>query len=79
MDVFHEFFLIMGILRFSSVVSDCLWIAPCTLAAIVMRGLTSHPVVCLVFNGGCYICWIFHLAILGKLSWQYMNSMSCMV
>ena len=44
---------LLGILRFSSSLNGCSWIAPLTPVAIVMRGLTCHPTVLSGWMSGC--------------------------
>ena len=69
----------LGILRLFSVIIDCLWMAPRTPDVIVMSGLTFHPLVRSVWMRGLYLLVFVCMALLGNLSWQYVNSMSCIV
>lgn len=47
-----------GIMRFSSTSSDYLWTSPCTLVVMVVRGLTFHLAIFIVWMRG-RICWFF--------------------
>lgn len=60
----------MGILRFSSVVNDFLWIVPHTLNVMVTRGLTFRLVVLSVCRRGLYLLGFSLVAALGYMLWH---------
>ena len=51
---------------------DCSCIAPLTPVVIVTRGFVFHPLFCMLLINGWRVCT-------GNPSWQYVNSMNCIV
>ena len=71
--------LCFGIFRLVSFSMECSWIAPLTPAVMVIRGLTFHPLFCMVLMSGSYLVCLWVSASSGNLSWQYVNSMNWIV
>src|ERR1700738_2981921 len=71
--------LCFGIFRLVSFSMECSWIAPLTPAVMVIRGLTFHPLLCMVLMSGSYLVFLWVSASSGNLSWQYVNSMNWIV
>ena len=68
-----------GMLRSVSLLMDCSCIAPLTPIVIVMRGFVFQPLFYIAFISGlCLMCFCV-MACSGNLSWQYVNSMNCIV
>ena len=58
---------------------DCSCIAPLTPAVMVIRGFVFQPWFCRVLiNGSYFVCFCMR-ACSGNMSWQYVNSMNCIV
>ena len=76
---FMRFLMVFGISRSASFVMDCSCIAPLTLAVIVIRGFILHPLFCMALISGSYFVCLWERACSGNLSWQYVNSMNCIV
>ena len=68
-----------GILSLVSCSIEYAWMAPLTPAVIVMRGLVFHPALCILLINGSYLVCLCVMACSGNLSWQYVNSMNCIV
>ena len=68
-----------GILRLDILLIKCLCIAPLIPAVIVMRGFVFHPWFCMLSINESYLACLCVRACSGNLSWQYVNSMSCIV
>ena len=71
--------LVFGMLRSASLLMDFSCIAPLTPFVIVMRGYVFQPLFCMAFINGSYLACFCVMACLGNLSWQYVNSMDCIV
>ena len=69
-------FGILSLVKFSM---ECSWIAPLTPTVMVINGLTFHPLFCMVFISGSYLVCLWARASSGNLSWQYVNSINCIV
>ena len=69
----------LGILRLISCSMEFSWMAPLTPAVMVMRGLVFQPLFCSVVISGSYLACLCERACSGNLSWQYVNSMNCIV
>ena len=59
---------LLGILRFSSSLIGCSWIAPLTPAVIMTNGLTCHPAILSVWMSGLYFLVFSLCAVFGNLS-----------
>ena len=68
--------LVLGISSLVSFSIECSCMAPLTPAMMVMRGLVSHPLFCIVLISGSYLVRFCVMACSRNLSWQYVNSMS---
>ena len=69
--MFHKCFdLVFGILSLSKSFIGCSWIAPLTLAVMVMRGLTSQSVVLSICMSGLYLAFFPLCVVFGNLLWQ---------
>ena len=68
-----------GILSLVDSSMECSWIAPLTPAVMVISGLTFHLLFCMVFISGLYLVSLWVRALSGNLSWQYVNSINCIV
>ena len=64
---------------FVSLSMECSCMIPLTPTVMVIRGLVFHPLFCMVLFSGLYLVCLCVMACLGKLSWQYVNSMNCIV
>ena len=71
--------LVFGILRLDSLSMVCSWIAPLTPTVIVISGIVFHHLSCMLLISGSYLACFCVMACSGNLSWQYVNSMSCIV
>ena len=71
--------LVFGISRSASFIMECSCIAPLTPAVIVIRGFVFHPLFRMALISGSYFVCLWERACLGKLSWQNVNSMNCIV
>ena len=71
--------LVFGILRLANFSMDCSWIAPLTPVVIVMRGFVFQPLFRIVLINGSYFAFFCVRACSGNMSWQYKNSMNCIV
>ena len=58
---------------------DCSCITPLTPAVIVIRGFVFQPLFCILLISGLYFACFCVRAYSGNLSWQYVNSMNCIV
>ena len=76
--IFFMRFLMLdfGILRLVNLLIECLCIAPCTPAVIIMRGSVFHPPFCRFWINRSYLVCLRVRAWFGNLSWQYVNSIS---
>ena len=68
-----------GIMRSVSFLMDCSCIAPLMPVVIVIRGFVFHPLLRIALISGLYFACFCVSACSGNLSWQYVNSMSCIV
>ena len=68
-----------GMLRSSNFSMDCSCIAPLTPVVMVIRGFVFHPLLYMVLINGSYLACFCVMACSGNLSWQYVNSMNCIV
>ena len=68
-----------GILSSSSCLIDCSCIAPLTPAVIVIRGFVFHPLFLISLINGSYLACFCVVACSGNRSWQYVNSMNCIM
>ena len=59
MSILISLWVFLGILRFSSSLIGCSWIAPLTPDVIVMRGLTFHPDALIAWMSGLYFALFF--------------------
>ena len=71
--------LVFGILRLDSLSMVCSWIAPLTPAVIMISGFIFHPLSCMLLISRSYLACFCVMACWGNLSWQDVNSMSCIV
>ena len=71
--------LVFGILRLPSFSMDCSCIAPMTPDVMVIRGFVFQPLFRIVLISGSYFVCFCVRACSGNLSWQYVNSMNCIV
>jgi hypothetical protein len=71
--------LVFGMLRSSNFIIDCSCIAPLTPAVMVIRGFIFYPLLCMVLISGSYLACFCVMACSGNLSWQYVNSMNCII
>ena len=71
--------LVFGMSRSFNLLMDCSCMAPLTLAVIVMRGFVFHPLVGMALISGSYLACFWVIACSGNLSWQYVNSINCIV
>jgi hypothetical protein len=71
--------LVFGILRLVSLLIDCSCIAPLTTAVMVIRGFVFQPLHPIVLISGSHFSCFCVRACSWNLSWQYVNSMSCIV
>ena len=51
----------------------------CNSNVIVTRGFVFQPLFCMLLISGSYLACLCVRAYSGNLSWQYVNSMSCMI
>ena len=58
---------------------EWLCIARLTPVVIVMRRFVFHPLFCMLLIKGSYLACLYMRACSGNLSWQYLNSMNCIV
>ena len=78
--IFHEAFEArFWIFNFVSLSMECSCMAPLTPAMMVMRGSEFHPLFRMVSFSGSYLACLCMRASWGNLSWQYVNSMNCIV
>ena len=75
----RDLMLCFGILSLVSFSMECSCIAPLTPAVMVIRGLTFHPMFCMVLISGLYLVCFWVRAPSGNLSWQYVNSINWIV
>ena len=68
-----------GILRLVNLLMECSCIAPLTSAVIVITGFVFHLVFCMLLINRSYLSCLCVMACLGNLSWQYVNSMNCIL
>ena len=73
------FMLVFRVLRSFNLMMECSCMAPLTPAVIVMRGFVFHPLVLIVLISGSYLACFCAMACSRNLSWQYVNSMNCIV
>jgi hypothetical protein len=71
--------VVFGILRLASLLMDCSCIAPLTPTVIVIRGFVFPSLSRIVLISGSYFACFCARACLGNLSWQYVDSMNCVV
>ena len=71
--------LVYGMLSSSNLLMDCLCIASLTPIVIVIRGFIFHPLFRMALIRGSYLACFCVMACYGNLSWQYVNSMNCIV
>ena len=71
--------LFLAILRLASFSMNCSCIAPLTPAVMVIKGFAFHPLFRIVLISESYFACFCAMACLGNLSWQYVNTMNCMV
>jgi hypothetical protein len=71
--------LVFGIFRLASFSMDCSCIAPLTLVVIVMRGFVFQPLFPMALINGLYLACFCVMACSRNMSWQYVNSMNCIV
>ena len=71
--------LFFGIFSLVSRSMECSWIVPLTPAVMVIRGLTFHPLFCIVLINGSYLVCLCVRASCGDLSWQYVNLINWIV
>ena len=71
--------MVFGILRSTNFSMDCSWMAPLTHAMIMIRGFVFQPLFCMVLISGSYFACFCVRACSWNLSWQYVNSMNCIV
>ena len=71
--------LVFGILRLSNFSMDRLWMVPLTPTVIVIRGFVFQPLFRIVLISGSYFACFCVRACSEKLSWHYVNLMSCIV
>jgi uncharacterized SAM-binding protein YcdF (DUF218 family) len=71
--------LCFGIFSLVSFSMECSWIAPLTPAVMVISGLTFQPLLCMVLISGSYLVCLWVRASSRNLSWQYVNSINCIV
>ena len=69
----------LGILRLAYFSLNCSCMAPRTLAVIVIRGFVFQPLFHILLISESYFACFWAMACSGNLSWQYVNSMNCMV
>ena len=80
MDIFHEGFdAIFWILRLDSLLMECSCMAPRTPVVIVIRGFVCHPIFRTLSIKGSYLACLCMRACSGNRSWQYVNSINCIV
>ena len=68
-----------GIFSFVSLSMECSCMAPLTRVVMVMRGSVFHPLFRMVSFSGSNLACSCMRACSGNLSWQYVNSMNCIV
>ena len=68
-----------GIMRSASFSIDCLCIAPLTPVVIVIRGFVFQRLFRMASISGLYFACFYVSACSRNLSWQYVNSMNCIV
>ena len=71
--------LVFRISRSASFTMECSCIAPLTPAVIVIKGFVFHPLFRMALISGSYFVCFWKRACSGNLSWQYVNSMNCIV
>ena len=71
--------LVFGTLISFTLLMDCSCIAPLTHVVIVIRGLMAHPLFCIALIKESYLACFYVMACSGNRSWQYVNSMNCIV
>ena len=70
--------LVLGMLRLVSLLIECSCIAPLTPVVMVIRGFVFQPLFLIVLISRYFSCFCVR-ACSGNLSWQHVNSMSCIV
>ena len=68
-----------GMLRSASFAMNCSCMAPLTLVVMVIRGFVFHPLFLIALISGSYLACFCVIACSGNLSWQYVNSMNCII
>ena len=68
-----------GIFNYVSFWMECSCMAPLTPPVIVIMGLVFQPLFWMVLSSGSYLACFCEMACSGNLSWQYVNSMNCIV
>jgi hypothetical protein len=68
-----------GILRSVGLLTECLCRASLTPTEIVMKGFVFHPMFCMLLINGSYLACLCVRACSGNMSWQYVNSMNCIM
>jgi hypothetical protein len=68
-----------GILSFVSLSMECSCMTPLTPAVMVIKELVFHPLFCMVLFSGSYLACLCVMACSWNLSWQYVNSMNCIM
>ena len=71
--------LFFGILRLHSLLMECSCMAPHTPVVIVIRGFVCHPIFRTLSIKGSYLACLCMRACSGNRSWQYVNSINCIV
>ena len=71
--------LVFGMLSSTSLLVECLCIAPLNPVVIVIRGFVCHPLCRISLIKGSYLDCFRVMACYGNMSWQYVNSMNCIV
>jgi hypothetical protein len=71
--------LVFGMSRLVSWLIECLCMAPLTPAVMVIRGFVFQPLLLILLISGSYLSCLCVQACSGNLSWQYVNSISCIV
>ena len=71
--------LFFGIFSWASLWMECSCIAPLTPAVMVINGLVFQPWFHMVSINGSYLSCLWMRACSGNMSWQYVNSTSCIV
>ena len=68
-----------GIFRSVNLLMDYSCMAPLTPTVIIMRGFVFQPLFCMLLISGSYLARLCVRVCSGNMSWQYVNSMNCMV